>query len=247
MKLALSLLAVTLLLMSCGTDEINIRVMNLSSFEVENLDYQGIQTTGSLQPGEVTPYMMFEEAYTSPTSLAMTIEGEELRYLLIDRLGVSELESGNYTYLLYATNHGENQIFGGGSVFDDGILSDFNPVSENCIPQEISDCNSQSDKANIRVKNSTAFDFCNVVVDITNQNRVIYGDLPSGETSCYLSFNSARQYPFKCTFLLGDEEYLIENPTFHERLDDLEAGLYTYNISIIRPQSKFGDIQMSID
>ena len=63
----------------------------------------------------------------------------------------------------------------------------------------------------------------------------------------YLSFDSLKKYPLECKFNLGDEEFIIENPTDHGRLEDLSDGFYTYNITIIRPYTKFGDIQLSIN
>lgn len=256
-----SVILSTLFLISCDREEsfeqqceggvpgkINIRVMNLSAFEVQNLSYQQAQTISSLNPGETTEYMQFDFAYSSPSSIEMTIEGQEKRSFLIDNLGLTQLEPGCYTYLLFAVEYGEERdIFSGGAVYDNALLSDINTEAQNCPQLETSVCDTVSNKANIRVKNSTAFDMCNIVIDMTSLDRVIYGDLASGETSCYIPLTIAKLYPLQCTFKLGGEDYLIENPTYHARLDDLPNGLYTYNIYTIRTQDKLGDIQLSND
>ena len=58
---------------------------------------------------------------------------------------------------------------------------------------------------------------------VNNQENASFGNLESGETTCYISFESLKQYPLQCKFILSDEEFIIENPTYHERLDDLTA------------------------
>jgi len=259
-SIATSFALLILLTLGCGTDpdieefcegavqgEINIRVMNISAFEVQNLNYQDVRTFSSILPGETTEYMQLESARDNPSRLDLTIEGMEMRKILTDILGSTELDEGCYTYLLYAVEYDEGNIFIGGRVYDNANLPDLNPISQDCPSIELTDCNTVSDRANIRVKNASAFDMCNIAIDMTVSESVIYGDLASGETSCYLAFSSVRAYPFQATLTLGGEDYLIENPTFHERLDDLENGLYTYSIYTVKPQDKLGDIQLSLD
>ncbi len=250
----------TLFLLSCGTDsennllcegadpdKINIRVMNISSFEVQDLNYNNVQTFSSIQPGETTEYMQLENAADVPNTIAMTIGGQEFGYFLIDNLGLTQLNQGCYTYLLYAFEYGEGNIYVNGRVYDNANLVDFNPDIQDCPELENTDCNTEANSISIRVKNSSAFDMCNMAIDMTPTEEAIYGDLASGETSCYIPFTSAKRYPFRCTFKLGDEDYLIENPLYFANLDDLEAGLYTYNTYTIRLQDRFGDIQLSMD
>lgn len=261
-SLTTSTILLTFLLISCGPDsennldlncegtdpdKINIRVMNISSFDVQDLNYNNVQTFSTLQPGETTEYIPLDGAADVPNTIAMTINGQELRYILIDNLGLTQLNQGCYTYLLHAFEYGEGNIYANGRVYDNANLVDFNPDIQDCPELENTNCNTDVNSINIRVKNASAFDMCNMAVDMTSTEEAIYGDLASGETSCYIPFTSAKKYPFRCTFKLGDEDYLIENPLYFANLDDLEAGLYTYNIFTIRPQDKFGDIQLSME
>ncbi|MDA8693286.1 hypothetical protein N9L92_04420 [Saprospiraceae bacterium] len=230
-----------------GPKKINIRIQNISAFEVVDFNYDNIQTFSSIMPGETTSYMQLETANDVPWRRDMIINGQEYVQQLIDGLGLIALDEGCYTYLHYSVEYGEGELFPGGSVYSNSDLADFDPINEDCVELEKSDCNPDSTKANIRLKNATAFDFCNVDMKLNNQENSIFGNLASGETTCYISIESLKQYPLQCNFILGDEEFIIENPTYHERLEDLSAGFYTYNIYIIGPHNKFGDIQMSID
>jgi len=259
MKTSSILILIILLLFGCGKDSdineqscqedgpINIRIHNLSAYEIINFTYENIQTFNSIKPGETTPYMQLENANDVPWLLDMEIKGKKISRQLIDGLGLTALNEGCYTYLHYAVEFGEGELSTGGKVYDNNELVDFDPINNECVELEKSDCNSEANKANIRLKNATAFDFCNVEIKINNQENAIFGNLTSGETTCYISFESLKRYPLECKFNLADEEFIIENPTYHERLEDLSAGFYTYNIMIIRPNTKLGDIQMSND
>jgi len=249
-------LVITLLLLGCGKDsnllcgeadpdQINVRIFNTSSYEIENLNYDNIQTFNSILSGETTSYIQLANSWDVPSLIEMTIEGEMISKHLIDQLGLSKLEPGCHTYLLHAYEYDDGDIYSGGRIYKNDILLNFDPVNQDCVELEKSECNPQSDKANIRLKNATAFDFCNVEVDMNDQDHVLYGNIASGESSCYISLEMAKEYPLLCRFLLGEEEYIIENPTYHERLDELSPGFYTYNISVIRPNIKLATIQMS--
>ncbi len=248
-------LLLMLLLFGCGKDSndnscqedgpINIRIHNLSAYEVIDFNYDNIQTFNSILPGETTEYMQLENANDVPWHLGMVVNGNNISTQLIDNLGLNALKEGCYTYLHYVVEYGEGEIWTGGKVYNNNELVDFNPINNDCVELEKSDCNSESNKTNVRLKNSTAFDFCNVEMKINTQENAIFGNLASGEITCYISFESLKQYPLQCKFTLADEDFIIENPTYHERLEDLSVGFYTYNLTIINPITKLGEIQMS--
>ena len=240
-----------LLLFGCGKDSyqpcqeegpINIRIHNISAFEVIDFNYDNIQTFNSILPGETTPYMQIERANDIPWVVDMVINGKNIIWGQIDPIGLNALEDGCYTYLHFAVEYGEGEIFAAGKAYNNNLLFDFNPMNNYCVELEKSDCNPVSSKANVRLKNNTAFDFCNVEMKINTQENAIFGNLASGDTTCYISFESLKEYPLQCKFTLGDEDFIIENPTYHERLDDLTAGFYTYNITIVNPITKWGEI-----
>lgn len=260
MKSILHLLFVTLLFIGCDKDsennsnllcegadpaKINVRVHNTSSYEIKNFNYDNIQTFSSIEPGEITNYMQLESSWDQPVFREMTIDDKLISLNLIDILGLTTLEQGCYTYLLHAYEYGEGEFITGGHIYANDVLINFNPNSEDCAELEKSDCNPQPDKVNIRIKNSTAFDYCTVEIDMNSQEHVIYGDIAAGETTCYISLDQAKEYPLSCKLFLGDDEYIIENPSYHDRLEELSSGFYTYNISILRPIVKQAHIQMS--
>jgi len=233
---------------SCdGVESSNIKVSiyNTSAFEVVDFNYDNIQTFSSILPGETTSAMELESSFDVPSYREMTINEKFIQLQLIDLHGANALDNGCYTYMLYAYEYDDGEILTGGRIYSNEVLRDFDPKNQDCNELDKEDCDSDNNKINIRLKNSTAFDFCNVEIEMTDQGHVVYGNLASGETTCFISFNIAKEYPLLCVFQLGDEPFIIENPTYHERLDNLPAGFYTYNISIISPTKKLGDIQLS--
>ncbi len=261
MEKSLNLILVLLLLIGCGRDAdeidqscqddgpntVNIRILNLSAFEIIDFNYDNIQTFNSILPGEFTPYMQLETANNVPWSLEMVINGHSIMQRLIDGIGLVELDEACYTFHFFAVETEEGEFIISGKAYLNSDLNGFDPINQYCVELEKSACNPEPNKANIRIRNSTAFDFCNVDIKINNQENAIFGNLASGESTCYMSFESLKRYPLECKFNLGDEEYVIESPNYHEGFEDLSAGFYTYHIYIRRPGHKKGGIVLSTD
>ncbi len=248
------LLLSMLLLIGCDDEEscqevgpISIRIHNLSAYEIVDFNYDNIQTFNSIMPGETTEYMHVADANDLPWRVDMTVNGRDICRRLIDGFGLNILDDGCYTYLHHVYEFGEDKIISGGKVYNNNELVDLNPMNNFCVELEKSDCNPEPNKANVRLRNSTAFDFCNVIMEINNQENAIFGNLAPGDSTCYISFESLKEYPLQCKFNLADEAFIIENPSLHERLEELEVGFYTYNITIIEPHTKLGDIKLSYD
>lgn len=228
-------------------NKINVQIFNLSSFDITNFNYDNKHTFDLLRTGDTSCYIQLDNSWNAPFYQELTINGEEKALHRIDPLGLNQLVPGHYTYLFHAFQYGEGEITFGGKIYDREIIRDFDPVNQNCIELTKSECNPQPNKINIRIKNSTAFDFCNLKLKVTSDNHEVLGNIKAGETTCYLSFDEAKVYPFLCNFILGNNEYIIENPTYHDNLELLPPGNYTYNVYLIRPDTKFAGITMSND
>jgi len=102
MKLKLILLTLTICgLFSCSdddddvsTNQVNIRLANISEFKFEDTIYSGVNY-GDIEPGEKTEYQLLENQFSSG-SIEVTINGEDHGLFPIDHLGAL-LENGDYT------------------------------------------------------------------------------------------------------------------------------------------------------
>jgi len=256
MKSIFNVLAIFLLLVSCTSDDevgtpeeennqINIRIYNSSAFELKDFMYENNQTFSSIMAGETTEYMRLESSYDTPGSYSLTIQEEQIALFTIDFLGNSKLEPGFYTYYFYAYQYDDGQFITGGRILLSEDVPDFDTMNADCMEIETTECETQPSKVNIKVRNTTAFDLCNLEVDFNDQNQATYGSFESGEESCYFTTTFAKRIPLLCKFSIGDEEFRIENPGYYENLDNLAFGSYTYNIALIEPINRIAIIQLS--
>ena len=116
MKRFCSVIIVTALLtsvFSCSatnskTDEVHIRVENVSSRDMDDIELGFLRSTeefGRLKAGEAGAYRVVSEAY-SIARVSTVVEGKLLGLQPIDFEGEKPLEAGFYTYRL--SIHGDN-------------------------------------------------------------------------------------------------------------------------------------------
>jgi hypothetical protein len=79
-----------------GTNQVNIRLSNISEVRFENATYNNVNF-GDIEPGETTEYKAFENQY-SYGKVDMTINGEQFGWVPTDFVGEKLLENGNYTF-----------------------------------------------------------------------------------------------------------------------------------------------------
>ncbi len=101
MKLKLSIIFLTIIfLFSCSknnfTNEVNIRLSNVSTIRFENATFNDINF-GDIDPGETSEYKTFESSY-SHGRVNITIDGQDYGWVPIDFVGESLLLAGDYTF-----------------------------------------------------------------------------------------------------------------------------------------------------
>jgi hypothetical protein len=64
------------------------------------------------------------------------------------------------------------------------IILSCNKNDDNCAEHHLDACNTDEPKTNIEIKNNSAYDFCNVVLNPEGR-YTNYGEIKGGETSCY--------------------------------------------------------------
>jgi len=106
-----------------------------------------------------------------------------------------------------------------------------NDTDFECDQHDISDCNSDDDdnKTNIRVLNSSDYDFCNVVISTTGEGRN-HGEIKSGENTCYREYDKAYRYAY--VSLMIDGEDLVIQPIDYVGETPLGIGYFTYHLDI---------------
>lgn len=108
MQKHLFLLLTILMLASCSKDDgtVNIRLSNISGETYENIIVQTYKDKieyNTLEPGQFSEYMVFEDAYRY-AYVELTIDDEIYKLEIVDFVGETPLENGNYIYEINAYN-----------------------------------------------------------------------------------------------------------------------------------------------
>ncbi|MBK9012662.1 MAG: hypothetical protein IPM82_00425 [Saprospiraceae bacterium] len=98
-----------------------------------------------------------------------------------------------------------------------------------CNEHTIAACSQEIGKTNLRIKNNSNYDFCNVVINPFSGN-VNCGSILRGETTCYRAFDIAYHYGYVHLSIDGREYSLI--PTDYVGETPLGAGNFTYLIDV---------------
>ena len=104
-----------------------------------------------------------------------------------------------------------------------------NDTDFECDQHDISDCNSDDKKTNIRVLNSSDYDFCNVVISTTGECRN-HGKIKSGKYTCYREYDKAYNYAY--VSLMIDGEDLVIQPIDYVGETPLGIGYFTYHLDV---------------
>jgi len=112
---------------------------------------------------------------------------------------------------------------------------------ENCTEHLVTTCSEDTTKTNLRIKNISKYDFCNVVV-MTASGDANYGIIKEGETTCYIAFDTVYSYSYiqlyignkDCKYMIYD--YVGEEP--------LGVGKFTYLIDL--PEYRSGELSITV-
>ena len=115
---------------------------------------------------------------------------------------------------------------------------------KNCEEQSVAECTQNPNKTNIRIKNNSEFNFCNVVLNPSNGNTN-FGIIKSGETSCYKAFDLAYSYAFVQLYI-NDKEYTLQ-PIDYVGEQELGLGNFTYHIDILDIEERSLSINTTTD
>ncbi len=99
-----------------------------------------------------------------------------------------------------------------------------------CIEHEITACSEDLTKTNLRIKNVSDYELCNVVVK-PPYGSFNCGLLEKGEITCYHSFDTVYNYA-QIQFFIGEKEFTFY-PIDYVGEDPLPIGKFTYLIDIV--------------
>ena len=100
-----------------------------------------------------------------------------------------------------------------------------------CELEELTPCGADSSKINLRISNVSQYDYCNVEV-YSNGLFKNYGEILSGDTSCYINYNSLYRSAGMIRLLIRGKPVPIEageyipgsfNPGFYICTIDIEV------------------------
>ncbi len=117
------------------------------------------------------------------------------------------------------------------------IVLSCNKGKDNCVEHHLDACNTDVTKTNIRIKNNSAYDFCNVVLNPEGR-YTNYGGIKGGETSCYRIYDKAYRYAYVNLYIDG-EEYIIQ-PIDYVGEQPLGKGAFTYLIDVSDINNSYG-------
>jgi len=98
-----------------------------------------------------------------------------------------------------------------------------------CVEHVVSDCNEDASGVNVRIRNATGLDMCNLEL---NWGQYNLGELFDGEETCYYSQDVAYRYPSAYQFYVDDVLWGAEAIDFTGEAP-LDPGYYTYEIFVI--------------
>lgn len=100
---------------------------------------------------------------------------------------------------------------------------------QECNEHTVSACSDDPLKTNIRIRNNSTHNFCNLVLD-PSYTKVNCGVVSQGSETCYRSFEKAYNYAY-IQFFVGDKEFTFQ-PIDYVGEQELGVGHFTYVISI---------------
>lgn len=98
-----------------------------------------------------------------------------------------------------------------------------------CNEHVVTACSQEQGKTNLRFRNISTYDFCNVVINPSSGYTNI-GTIMKGETTCYRAFETAYHYGYIHLSINGKEFSMI--PTDYVGETPLGAGNFTYLVDI---------------
>ncbi len=101
---------------------------------------------------------------------------------------------------------------------------------KDCYEHSISACSENPLKTNLRIKNNTKYNFCNVVVN-PYSGLVNCGNLKKGKVTSYRAFDIVYNYAF-IQFFIGEKEFKVQ-PYDYIGEQALGTGKFTFILDII--------------
>lgn len=112
---------------------------------------------------------------------------------------------------------------------------------KDCVEHSLTPCSEDPNKTNLRIKNNSKYDFCNVVVN-PYSGEVNCGIIKKGEMTCYRSFDIVYNYAYIQLFI-GDKEFKLQ-PIDYVGEQPLGIGKFTYSLDI--SDYKSGQVSITV-
>ena len=110
-----------------------------------------------------------------------------------------------------------------------------------CNESSKTPCQEDATRSNIRIKNTSDEDYCNLIVIGADGKTVNYGSVRRGEITCYNFFDEIYSYAF-VRLSIGGEEFVMQ-PIDYVGATQLGAGKFTYSISF---DKKYKDLSIKM-
>ena len=113
-----------------------------------------------------------------------------------------------------------------------------------CEEHTVAPCVVDTTQSNIRIKNISGYDFCNVEIDPSGGAKN-YGIINEGEATCYKPFETAYRYAYVKLFI-EEKEFIIQPIDFVGE-QPLGMGNFTYSINVTDFENRSLSIEASSD
>ena len=220
----------------CESDgsKINIRIRNFSRYDICNLEYNAYDENfvyGNIESGGCTCYIGHNMAFRYPVSMDYSDFQRTSGLRAIDFVGEAPLEKGHYNYNFWVMKGREKEHFSGYMIESDVDPDYYEAVSNRCDDLEATGCDMEPDMVNLRIVNESIFQLCSFTYLNPERNKLEFGNIDSGESTCYIPIKYIDKNNFRIEFNIAGFEFGqgLEAGVWR---DIFEEGNYTLYVTV---------------
>jgi len=216
-------------------EKVNIRIRNMSRYAMCNFIYEAYNEPsmyGDIEPGVWTCYRPFDMAYRFPNRASYTDFSGVIRLGATDFVGETPLSNGRYNFNHTVIRCKERPYAFGRMTLSDGDIDYTTHIGTHCDNEPAENCGANPDSVNLRIVNESIFQFCNFRYTDIEGNEYDFGNIQTGESSCYAPLSSLNKYNFKASFSINDLDFELDQTLPNFTPYTLRSGSFTMSFTL---------------